>query len=373
MLSETTSTNVETTTTETTKYYSSGNTNIIAKGCVILCQHGFQGGEGTMLPLFNNLRANLLSQLYRCRYCDNVLDYTTLSPDCDAILEIERLLSSNPERNVFVRTLFSNPKYGDVRTQSNELREMISLVKRKVPDAPIITVGYSKGGVVNCKCAIDNPGLIDKIVNIASPHTDTLAQDLVHIIGDALVERFGSLGGIPIIPVRNAIIKLVQLVDDGVDTLMDGPISYKDLKKEWNRASNRPKFTVIAGDAIEVNGEFEGDFVVPDYSAKAVDFLGRTKTFVIDDEKVTITTAQLRKAMGDFSGILDILSAFSQAILDVDVVKIMEALIDIFANIVQNDGDLFKCHKLAHFKLFNDDYILTHKKVGNKVFEGINA
>ncbi len=30
--------------------------------------------------------------------------------------------------------------------------------------------GKIKGGVVNCKCAIENPGLIDTIINVGTPH-----------------------------------------------------------------------------------------------------------------------------------------------------------------------------------------------------------
>ena len=160
---------------------------------------------------------------------------------------------------------------------------------------------------------------------------------------------------------------------------MNEKVTYKSLKDEWNRMSVRPKFTPIAGEAIEVNGEFNGDFVVPTESAMATGFRGKTFTnnlsnFTVNDEKVTITTSQIRNAMGDCAFVLDILSAASEAILECDVVAIIETLFDIIANIVQNDGDFAKCLKLAHISMLgSEDFLLTHDTIGMRVFAGLNA
>lgn len=367
------------TTTSTTTSYSYSNQEILLKGSVVLCQHGFLGHEGTMNPLFENLKGNPLKGTFGAVFCDNLLKYSELSPSNSAILEIKEKLTQNPEANVFVRTLFSNPQYGAVSTQACELKEMIQAIRKNHPNIPIVLVGYSKGGVVNCKCAIENEGMIDKIINIGTPHDDTLVQDLIQIIGDGLKEKFVLFDAIPIKPAQDAIQYLVDLVNDGVDDVLNETVTYKNLKTEWNNMSVRPKFTPIAGEAIIVNGEFNGDFVVPTESAMATGFRGKTfadtlSNFIVDDEKVTIATSQIRNAMGDCAFVLDILSAASEAILECDVVAIIEALFDIVANIVQNDGDFAKCLKLAHMSMLgSDDFILTHETIGMRVFAGLNA
>lgn len=367
------------TTTSTSTNYGYNNQEVLLKGSVVLCQHGFLGHEGTMNPLFENLKNNPLKGTFGAVFCDNLLKYTELSPTNKAVLEIKEKLTQNPERNVFVRTLFSNPTYGDVSTQARELKEMIQAIRKNHPNIPIVLVGYSKGGVVNCKCAIENEGMIDKIINVGTPHDDTLVQDIIQIIGNGLKEKYGSILGIPVKPAQDAIQYLIDLINEGIDDILNEKVTYKSLKDEWNRMSVRPKFTPIAGEAIEVNGEFNGDFVVPTESAMATGFRGKTFTnnlsnFTVNDEKVTITTSQIRNAMGDCAFVLDILSAASEAILECDVVAIIETLFDIIANIVQNDGDFAKCLKLAHISMLgSEDFLLTHDTIGMRVFAGLNA
>lgn len=366
-------------TTSTSTSYGYSNQEVLLKGSVVLCQHGFLGHEGTMDPLFENLKNNPLKGTFGAVFCDHLLKYAELSPTNSAVLEIKEKLTQNPEANVFVRTLFSNPQYGAVSTQASQLKEMIQAIRKNHPDIPIVLVGYSKGGVVNCKCAIDNEGMIDKIINIGTPHDDTLVQDLIQIIGNGLKEKYGSFLGIPVKPAQEAIQYLVDQINGKVDELFHETITYKDLKTEWNNMFVRPKFTPIAGEAIIVNGEFNGDFVVPTESAMATGFRGKTfadtiSNFIVNDERVTIETSQIRNAMGDCEFILDILSAASEAILECDVVAIIETLFDIIANIVQNDGDFAKCLKLGHMSMLgSEDFILTHETIGMRVFAGLNA
>lgn len=367
------------TTTSTSTSYGYGNQEVLLKGSVVLCQHGFLGHEGTMNPLFENLKNNPLKGSFGAVFCNNLLKYSELSPTNSAVLEIKDKLTQNPEANVFVRTLFSNPQYGAVSTQARELKEMIQAIRKNHPNIPIVLVGYSKGGVVNCKCAIENEGMIDKIINVGTPHDDTLVQDIIQIIANGLKDKYGSILGIPVKPAQDAIQYLTDLINDGVDDVLNETVTYKNLKTEWNNMSVRPKFTPIAGEAIVVNGEFNGDFVVPTESAMATGFRGKTfadilTNFIVDDDKVTIATSQIRNAMGEFEFVLDILSAASEAILECDVVAIIETLFDIIANIVQNDADFAKCLKLAHISMLgSEDFLLTHETIGMRVFAGLNA
>lgn len=367
------------TTTSTSTSYGYGNQEVLLKGSVVLCQHGFLGHEGTMNPLFENLKNNPLKGSFGAVFCNNLLKYSELSPTNSAVLEIKDKLTQNPEANVFVRTLFSNPQYGAVSTQARELKEMIQAIRKNHPNIPIVLVGYSKGGVVNCKCAIENEGMIDKIINVGTPHDDTLVQDIIQIIANGLKDKYGSIFGIPVKPAQDAIQYLTDLINDGVDEVLNETVTYKNLKTEWNNMSVRPKFTPIAGEAIVVNGEFNGDFVVPTESAMATGFRGKTfadilTNFIVDDDKVTIATSQIRNAMGEFEFVLDILSAASEAILECDVVAIIETLFDIIANIVQNDADFAKCLKLAHISMLgSEDFLLTHETIGMRVFAGLNA
>ena len=370
--------NISTNTGTSTKY-GYNNQEVLLKGSVVLCQHGFLGKKRTMNPLFETLKKNPMCGAFGAVFCEKLLEYSELSPQNPAILEIKEKITQDPESNVFVRTLFSNPKYWDVSTQARELKEMICTIRNNHPNIPIVLVGYSKGGVVNCKCAIENEGMIDKIINVGTPHDDTLVQDLIQIIGNALKDEFKLFDKIPIKPAQEAIQYLIDLINSGFDNILNEKVTYKNLRDEWNRMYIRPKFTPIAGEAIVINGEFNGDFVVPTESAMATGFRGKTfvddlSNFIVDDEKVTISTSQIRNAMGDCSFVLDILSAASKAILECDVVAIVEALFDIIANVIENDADFKKCLKLAHMSMLgSNDFLLTHDTIGMRVFAGLNA
>lgn len=372
------SSKINTGSSSTSKYNNYGSTSTILKGSVVFCQHGFLGNESTMNPLFENLKSHPYSNFYRCIFCDYFLSYSELCPTNKAIKEIKEKVNANPISNVFVRTLFSNPTYGDVSTQANELKEMINEVKKTYPNVPIVVVGYSKGGVVNCKCAIDNPGLIDRIINIGTPHDDTLVQDLINIIGDSCIEKYGYIGKIEIPLVRDAVQALVDLANSGVDAIMNEKIIYTELRNEWNKLTNKPKFIPIAGETIVVNGEFNGDFVVPTESAIASGFRGRTyngiiNNFIVDDDKVTIETSKIRNTLKNGDFLFDILGSFSEAIIGFDAVKIVEALYDIIYNVFANNSDLTKCLNLAHTSfLGHDDFILTYNTIGSRVLAGFN-
>ena len=370
--------NSSNTTSNSTKYKYQVK-KVLLEGSVILCQHGFLGTEETLNPLFDNLKNNVFNKFYNCEFCDGIMRATELNNSNSTLKEIIDKHEARPKSNIFVRTLFSNPTYGAVSTQASELRDMINLVRRKYPNIPIVLIGYSKGGVVNCKCAINNPGLIDKIVNVGTPHDETLIQDLIQILGDSLKKKYGSFLGIPIKPVRDAIQYLVDLANSGVDSILNETVTYTKLREEWNNLLIKPKFTPIAGEAIVVNGEFNGDFIVPTESAIANGFRGRTyldiiNNFIVTDDRVTISTNKLKGYLGNASCVLDILSKFSEVIIGGDIVKTIEALFDIILNILQNDGDFSKCLKLAHTSfLGSKDFLLTHNTIGMRVLAGINA
>lgn len=370
--------NSSNTTSNSTKYKYQVK-KVLLEGSVILCQHGFLGTEETLNPLFENLKNNVFNKFYNCEFCDGILRATELNNSNSTLKEIIDKHEARPKSNIFVRTLFFNPTYGAVSTQASELRDMINLVRRKYPNIPIVLIGYSKGGAVNCKCAINNPGLIDKIVNVGTPHDETLIQDLIQILGDSLKKKYGSFLGIPIKPVRDAIQYLVDLANSGVDSILNETVTYTKLREEWNNLLIKPKFTPIAGEAIVVNGEFNGDFIVPTESAIANGFRGRTyldiiNNFIVTDDRVTISTNKLKGYLGNASCVLDILSKFSEVIIGGDIVKTIEALFDIISNILQNDGDFSKCLKLAHTSfLGSKDFLLTHNTIGMRVLAGINA
>ena len=366
-----------TSSTGTTKYYAN-KTDIIMKSSIILCQHGFLGNENTMLPLFENIKKNPFARDFHCVFCDNVLRYTELSPSNKAIQEIKTKLEERPESYVFIRTLFSNPTHGWVTTQACELRDMIYQIKAACPNLPIILVGYSKGGVVNCKCAIDNPLLVDKIVNIATPHDDTLVQSIVKMLIEGVMERYDDFTLIPDPLIKLATKVLIDISNEAVDRLLNGWVTYNDLKKEWNKMSVRPKFTPIAGEAVIVGDDFKGDYVVPTESAIASGFYGRThlaniNSFIVDDCRVKIDTKLLRKAMGNSAELLDKLGVVSQVTTGVDIVTVLEVIIDVLTNAIFKLSQLKESRKLAHTRMGIDDFILTHPTIGYRVLSGINA
>ncbi|MCM1130987.1 MAG: hypothetical protein NC310_02985 [Roseburia sp.] len=374
-----------TTTSGTKTYYE--KKELFLKGSIVLCQHGFLGAEDTMNPLFQNLRNNVFNYYFNCRFCDGIIRYTELSSSNLAVRELINKFLDNPTKNYFIRTLFSEPKYGDVSQQANELTAIIKLLKKELadrgyPNVPVVLIGYSKGGVVNCKCAIDNKDnqIVDKIVNVGTPHDKTLVQDLVDITGGTFKAKL-DLGEIGNALAEMVIDKLVELSNNGVDTLMDGVITYAKLRDEWNNMGVYPKFTPIAAEAIEINGVFKGDFLVPTSSAIAEGFKGKTHienedAFIVRDDKVTIETSLVKKSLGAADFVLDILSAASEYFFGVDIVGISETLVDVFANIINNDANFMKCLKLAHcsFPIINNkEFMLNHPTIGMRVLAGLNA
>lgn len=103
-------------------------------------------------------------------------------------------------------------------------------------------------------------------------------------------------------------------------------------------------------------------------------YLSRLNNFKVDSDRLTITTSQLSNAMRNCYVILDVLGAFSEYIIGKDIVKIIECLIDIVANIIQNGDNIVDCFKLAHLDIFGTQkFILTHDKILYHVVEGLNA
>ncbi len=360
-----------------TKYYE--DSSALLKGAVVLCQHGLLGNEDTINPLFDNLKSNVLRKQMGCEFCDGVLRYSELSTSNSTIAEIVSRYNASPTHNFFVRTLFSQPRIGAVTTQAAELKEMITIIRNKLPNVIIVLVGYSKGGVVNCKCAIDNPGLIDKIVNVGTPHTDTLVQDFIQFLGNTLKKKYNAFEYIPN-PIASVVIQtLVDSVNAGFDNILDEIVTYKNLKKEWNNLSVKPKFTPIAGEAIVINGEYNGDFVVPTESAIAEGFSDRTyidiiDNFIVTDDRFSVTTASLFDVLTDFDFILDILESFYDGIKAGDGTQIIECLFDIMRKVINVEGNFIDCLKLAHTSLLgSDEFLLTHNTVGMRVLAGLNA
>ena len=342
------------------------------KGSVVLCQHGFLGEEDTMNPLFDNLKNNVLRSFYNCEFCEGVIRTIDLSYKKDSIKEVVDKIKANPDHNVFVRTLFRDSKYGDVSDQAKELANMINQIRYYLPNIPIVLIGYSKGGVVNLKCAIDNPGLIDRIINVGTPHEDTFIQDIIQTIADAYKDKNKILGFIPNPLADLAIQGLTELLNLGVDALLNEKVTYMNLKEEWNKLSPKPKLTVIAAEAIEIEGNLNGDFVVPSESALAYGFDGVSERFLVDDDKVTIDLNVLRNNVVSDAA-LDILGNAVETITGVDIVGIVETIVDILFNMANND--FASCLKLAHCSLpiiQNKDFMLTHKTIGMRVLAGLN-
>lgn len=146
--------------------YKNFSNKCILREAVIFCQHGFLGHDKTTLPLLEVLENKILKNDSYAYFCKDILDYNELS---DFNLTLKDILDTHAkylEKNIFVRTIFSNPIYGNVKAQASQLKEMINKVREKSPTIPVALIGYSKGGVVNLKCAINNPCLIDIVANI---------------------------------------------------------------------------------------------------------------------------------------------------------------------------------------------------------------
>ena len=137
------------------------------------------------------------------------------------------------------------------------------------------------------------------------------------------------------------------------------------------------KFLIIViikkfGGVIEIEGNLNGDFVVPSESALAYGFDGVSERFLVDDDKVTIDLNVLRDNVVSDTA-LDILGNAVETITGVDIVGIVETIVDILFNMANND--FARCLKLAHCSLpiiQNKDFMLTHKTIGMRVLVGLN-
>lgn len=363
--------------------YNNGTQTTILEGSIVLCQHGLFGTETTMDPLFENLKQNTFSSFYNCIFCDNLLRSSELSSDNIAIKEIDSLISKYPKKNIFVRTLFKNPTSGLVSIQAEELKQMILQIKSKHPNVPIVLIGYSKGGVVNCKCAINNEGLIDRIINIGTPHDDTLFQDAVRLICRVLQKKFKIIDKIPNPLAKLAINGLIEIVNSGVDSILNEVVTYKRLKFEWNSMKKRPIFTPIAGEAIVIDGNIKGDLVVPTNSAIAKGFKERKfensiDNFIISDGQSSYTIDEIvDNATGSIEDILSLLANAYTVVKDKNALEIINLLKSLSAvmisNIINKNFKLNDSLKLAHTSFANSkDFILTHNTTAMRVLAGFN-
>ena len=105
---------------------------------------------------------------------------------------------------------------------------MINQIRYYLPNIPIVLIGYSKGGVVNLKCAIDIYGLIDRIINVGTPHEDTFIQDIIQTIADVFKDKckLGFLATLLIGALIGAIVAS-QLASDVLTNLADSDDEFK--------------------------------------------------------------------------------------------------------------------------------------------------
>lgn len=379
---------------------------------VILCQHGWNGSGQTMQNLFGNLKKLNLTSGLNYYFCDDTLYSKQLEPlisdmkssstttavlreKCEAVPALDYLMTifgtkfesrfSNVQpdnhANVFISTEFVDPSLGLISDQVVELSNMINIVKRIVaPDVKIVLIGHSKGGVVNCQYAIENEGAVEKIINIATPHTSTVIRNLLHIVGYYYTRNHPTIKLLAPFQ-RKCVEALANVQSDIIESLLHNHIIKRDLCTNWNKMGIRPKFTPIAGKAIVFNETVQTDGVVPVASAIADGFKGRTfndiiNHFIVSDK----TTAVLNTpAMEDFlEKNAEELLQYIEGLFD-DHFNLLPNPVSTFIsvlleNMIKTVFGLSNCGALFHCKLFNiENYILTQPTIGKRVLAGLTA
>lgn len=273
---------------------------------IVLLIHGYNGVASSMDDLIDTL--NGIGTI--CNYYNIILTDIEIDANDGAssvsFASIAYQFSQKANANIFVKVSFSDDLNGPILEQSEELYQIICNLRASFPSKKIITVGYSKGGVVAMECAIDHVGCIDKLISIGTPYTTTIGEHLYDFVEDCVQTFFNgvSLFYIALHPIEfaaayvafanNALEKMLRSVVNGI---INGNIVMPDLQKRWNQLASHPQFTPIATRALTINDTRESDFIVPTESALASGFYGKSYSddvlLVKDDSKrITLTTSK---------------------------------------------------------------------------------
>ncbi len=249
---------------------------------IVLLVHGFQSDAFSMQKLADTMMGlGTIAEYYNFKNVNTPI--TQFDSVTNAVyVEIGRAFASNQKANVLVKVSFTNDKMGTVDEQTEELFHIIHRLKEFYPSKKIITVGHSKGGVVSMNCAIEHPGLIDKLISVGTPYTTTIFNHfynlLIRVVESSLnynIEQIMNVTELDEVYVTFDSIIVNSTLKKAFDSFLNMFVLKPNLKKRWNELSNKPKFTPIATRALVINDEFQSDIVVPIESALANDFDGK--------------------------------------------------------------------------------------------------
>ena len=352
----------------------------LMKKAIILCHPGYFIDECYLDVLLNNMKKGVSNVSLDC-------DYTTHSLEVEkegnqlALQEIEDIRKHRKDANVFVKLTFKDTKNGTIKDQANLLAKAIRNVKKHFSDSPIIVLGYDKGGLVNCRCAIKHQGIIDKIINIGTPHNGLFEKSFFNFFLDSILDLcdFKDVADSSII--QSAIETLFGITEGEFKNMAEGIITDTQLKKEWNALQNKPKFTVVAAEAFEIDGEFKGDLVVPTSSAIAEGFEGRSyedilyKNFIVSKGKLSFKKEVLQNLGGPITDfIYRLIKKNAKGILAKTAVVVVPLMFDLVFNIATIVENIDEFLKLAHKPILSSgEFMLTNDTIALRTFAGLNA
>jgi len=362
---------------------------------IVLLIHGYNGTASSMDDLVETLQG--LGTILN--YYNVVFLNVTLSKgdtySSNSFKSIKTAFNEKANANVFVKVSFTNDLNGDILEQSEELFAIITNLRSIFPNKKIITVGYSKGGVVAMECAIDYPSSIDKLISIGTPYTTTIGEHLYDFVEDC-VQTFYN--GTALIQIAKNPLKFIatyvafanNILEHTLRNVINSIINYKivipDLMKRWNQLCSRPAFTPIASRSLTINDTRESDFVVPVESALATGFYGKSYSDDIllvknQESSITLITNQFTNGAFDLVNLVAKMNGMVSLATMAGLADFISTFLPFILSVSDESSETKKnAAKYAHTTipalesfLGSSDYQLKNETVAWRVIAGLQA
>ncbi len=181
-----------------------------------LDNNGYYGKSAILMSEFRNQIANIV----------------TLLKDTNKTVHVRTRLS-------FV--LGTKDPFDTIDNQKKKLIFIIDALKAYQMEIEVVLIGHSQGGLVNLATAVERSSSISRMISISTPYSPVgIAKELMNIA------FLGSLIGKNIYTMLQEDKQTAARYKASVENLASNTF-FKAVKDKWNKLTNRPSLTVIAG------------------------------------------------------------------------------------------------------------------------------
>lgn len=315
---------------------------------IVLAQHGYHGDNSQFNGLFENL-GNIDSGTYDCS-----------SLILNRHVTVDKLPNLTKQITLF-RTEFEHEAIGPISEQADDIRAIITTLREKYENVKIILLGHSKGGLVNMRCAINNPGYVDGLISIGTPYNFNIMGFVQGLLDDILLaaKNVGDFLGIDELE-ENLKDLYEKMNTTFVDDDLGNPEVAKALKKEWNALpiKDTPKLFTIGVSQLGKTDNYKGggDFVVAASSQVANGYQKVYERYYVYDNYINLKLDRFL-ALINTGYLIQIITIIKQAVYYAKN-DILEKVVRLLMSLITNSNDLPE-YNLTHTRECNNLTVAT--------------